>query len=259
MANSTDHDPREVLTRPARSPDLVLRYGDHREQLIDVHLPRADRDTAGPAVVLIHGGFWRQAFDRRHTRPLAEALAEEGFVVLTPEYRRVGGDGGWPQTFRDVADALRSIPSVAVDLPVPVSGEVRLLGHSAGGHLAIWAALQAGAPDVRSVVALAPVADLREAHRRGLGEGAVEALMGGGPEELVEEYAMADAARLLPGTVPVTVVHGVLDDHVPVSMSRRLAEVESVEYVELADVEHFGLIDPRSPAWPTVIASVRGV
>jgi acetyl esterase/lipase len=248
-------DPREVLTRVARGPDATLRYGPLDEHLLDVHLPEQPRADA-PVVVLLHGGFWREAFDRTHTRPLAEALAGEGFVVVTPEYRRVGGDGGWPATFDDVRAALAHLGEVASVAPGWTAEEPAvLLGHSAGGHLALWASLQPGAPAVRRVVALAPVADLYEAHRRGLGDGAVDALMGGGPDVRAEAYHQADAARLLPTSVPVSVVHGSLDDRVPVDLSRTLPVAE---YVELPDVEHFALIDPLSPAWPTVLAAVRG-
>lgn len=245
---------RDVLTRPARGPDATLRYGALAEQLLDVHLPDGRGDA--PVVVLLHGGYWRQEFDRTHTRPLAEALAAEGFVVVTPEYRRVGGGGGWPTTFDDVRAALAHLGEVAAALPGRVSGDdVCLVGHSAGGHLALWAALQPGAPAVRRIVALAPVADLYEAYRRRLGEGAVGELMGGGPDTRDEAYRRADAAGLLPTAVPVTVVHGARDDLVPVDLSRKLPVDE---YVELPDVEHFGLIDPLSSAWPTVLAAVRG-
>lgn len=245
-------DPRGVLTRPAREPDATIRYGAEPEQLLDVHLP--ELPGPAPVLVLLHGGFWRR--DRTHTRPLAEAFAGEGFVVVTPEYRLIGGGGGWPTTFDDVRAAL------AYDGEVPgaphgrrLGDDVCLVGHSVGGHLALWAALQPGAPAVRRIVALAPVADLYEAHRRGLGEEAVAEVMGGGPETRDEEYQRADAARLLPTAVPVTVVHGALDDRVPVDLSRTLPVDE---YVELPDVEHFGLIDPLSTAWPTVVAAVRG-
>jgi hypothetical protein len=104
-------DPREVMTRPAACPDAVLRYGDHPEHLLDVHLPPA-RSAAAPVVVFVHGGFWRQRFDRTHTRPLAQALAADGWAVVTPEYRRTGGDGGWPTTVEDVGAALAQVPRI---------------------------------------------------------------------------------------------------------------------------------------------------
>lgn len=246
-----------MLSRPARRPDAVLRYGGHPEQLVDVHLPPQPL-TGGPAasvVFLVHGGFWRQTFDRTHARPLAEALAAAGYVVASPEYRRTGGDGGYPQTLDDVAAALESLPVLESVAPGRADlDDVTLAGHSAGGHLVLWAALRPGAPRVRKVVALAPVADLVEGHHRRLGDGAVEALMGGSPEDLPEAYAAASPAGWLPGAVPVTVVHGGRDDRVPAEMSRALA---GVELVELAGTEHFGLIDPLSPAYSAVLAALR--
>ena len=88
-------DAGDVLTRRAARPDAVLRYGDHPDQVLDLHLPPTT-DAPAPVVLLLHGGFWRQTYDRTHTRPIAQALAAEGWAVVTPEYRRTGGDGGWP-------------------------------------------------------------------------------------------------------------------------------------------------------------------
>lgn len=253
-------DPREVLSRPAARPDAVLRYGDHADHLLDVHLPPAVA-TRAPVLFLVHGGFWRQEFDRSHVRPLAQALAADGWAVVSPEYRRSGGDGGWPATFDDVATAAESVPLLEEVVPGRLrTDDLTLLGHSAGGHLALWLALcsnRPAAPRVRRVVALAPVADLRDAYARGLGDGAVAALMGGSPDDLPHQYAAADPTGALPGDtdVDVVVVHGDRDEHVPVEMSRRLP---GVGYVELAGVEHFGLIDPLSAAWPHVRAAVAG-
>lgn len=249
-------DAGDVLTRRAARPDAVLRYGGHADHLLDLYLPPTTHAPA-PVVFLLHGGFWRQEYDRTHTRPVAHALAADGWAVVTPEYRRTGGDGGWPQTFDDVAAAfahLGAVHDVAPDRLLP--DEVTLLGHSAGGHLAMWLALGADrpvAPRIRRVVALAPVADLREAHRRRLGDGAVGALMGGAPDALPKEYAEADAASRLPADLDITVVHGDRDRQVPVDLSRRLP---GVSYVELPGVDHHALIDPLSSAWPAVVAAL---
>ena len=251
-------DPREVLTRPAAPPAAVVRYGEHPEQVLDVYLPRTPDRGPASVVVVLHGGFWRQQYDRTHVRPMAEALAGEGFVVVVPEYRRSGGDGGWPHTFDDVASALAAVPTLADAAPgqAMLDEPPTLVGHSAGGHLAMWAVLGRGVP-ARRVVALAPVADLTEAYARGLGEGAVAALMGCSPQEAPEVYAAADPARRLPPpehTPPITILHGVEDDRVPVDLCRPLP---GVRLVELPGVEHFGLIDPLSRAWPHVLHAIR--
>ena len=105
--------PADVLSRPARSPDLTLTYG--RPDLVaDLFLPPADRArAAAPLIVFLHGGFWRAAYDRKHAGPLAEALAAAGFAVCLPEYRRVGQDGGgWPGTFDDVRAAVARLPGL---------------------------------------------------------------------------------------------------------------------------------------------------
>src|SRR5215472_4779160 len=108
-----------ILTRPARPPDQVLKYGPRHDQLADLRLPdrseKAEKfssDRPGrPLVIFLHGGFWRAAYDRAHTGPLAEALAAEGFAVCAPEFRRTGGPGGgWPGTFDDVAAAVDALP-----------------------------------------------------------------------------------------------------------------------------------------------------
>jgi len=210
--------------------------------------------------VLLHGGFWTQAYDRRHTRPMAHALRNAGYVVAIPEYRRTGGDGGWPATFDDVAAVRERLPDLVRDV---LAGRVtaerpRLIGHSAGGQLAMWWALTATPPaEVAHVVALAPVADLARAWRDGLGDGAVAALMGGSPEQHPDRYAATDPAAMLRqghGHVPITIVHGSGDEQVPVTHTR---DLPGVSHVELADVEHFALIDPLSNAWHRVLAAVR--
>ena len=259
----TVHDPREVLTRPAPPPDLTIRYGPAPEQVVDVRLPAGGSDpptgrvdpvarpaVARPAVVFLHGGFWMAEYDRAHVGPLAADLASRGYPVVCPEYRRIGQPGGgWPGTFDDVAAALATVTE-RLGLTAPV-----LAGHSAGGQLALWAA---GRVPCRGVLALAPVADLGRGYRLGLGDGAVGELLGGGPDEVPDRYAAVDPARLPPLPVPVVVVHGELDRQVPVGIGRdyvagaRRAGT-GARLVELAGVEHFGLIDPLSSAWPAVL------
>ncbi|GII24896.1 alpha/beta hydrolase family protein [Planosporangium mesophilum] len=258
-------DPREVLTRWAPEPDFTVRYGTQPDHVADVRLPAGQ--SGGPLIIFIHGGFWKAEFDRRHTAPLAVDLAGRGYPVASVEFRRVGQDGGgWPGTFTDVAEAVARVPGLIAEaltgrgVAVPDLTRPVLAGHSAGGHLALWAAKRAGTP-VRGVLALAPVADLGLAHRLGLGGGAVAALLGGGPEEVPERYAEADPVRLLPSGVPAVVVHGTEDDRVPIEVGQEYvaaarAAGDDVSLVELPGTEHFAVIDPRSAVWPQILAAL---
>jgi acetyl esterase/lipase len=270
-----------VLTRPAREPDLVLRYGAGADQVADVYLPpRGVRPGAasggnGPFLLFFHGGFWRAQYDRAHTGPLAQAVAAAGFVVCTAEYRRPGAvapGGGWPGTFDDVAAAVDRLPALVAEAAGGLVDPARvvLAGHSAGGHLALWAAsrhrLPVGSPwrtqaaPARAAIGLAAVSELAECYRLGLGRQAAGAFMGGGPERLADRYAAADPVGLLPTGVRVRLVHGTADDIVPVAMSenyvrRARAAGDDAVCVTLPGAGHFDVIDPLSVAWQAVIGA----
>ncbi|RIV36360.1 alpha/beta hydrolase family protein [Micromonospora radicis] len=259
------HDPRAVLTRPAPPPDLTVGYGEHPDQLADLRRPVGTAPSR-PLVIVVHGGFWRAEYDRRHTDPLADALAALGYPVAQLEYRRTGQPGGgWPGTLTDVRDGVAALPRLAAAaLPGRVAPTPPILvGHSAGGHLALHAA--AHAPDrVAGVLALAPVADLAEAYRLDLDSGAVAALLGGGPAEVPERYRAADPRAVVPLPTRTVVIHGTLDQQVPVALSRQYVAAAQaaggdMRLVELPDCEHFGLIDPESRAWPKVTATLRSL
>jgi len=246
------------MTRASEPPDAVVRYAGHDDGLIDVHLPPGRPETERPLVFYVHGGFWRQAWDRRHARPLANALSALGYAVAVPEYRRVGGTGGWPATAEDVEGALRAAPALLAGIGVTTS-TTTVVGHSAGGHLALWLAAE-GFPMTRAI-GLAPVGDLRAAARDRLGDDAVVELLGGGPEAVPDRYDAADPGHLLADrpACEVVVVHGCEDQVVPVGHSRGLvARHPFVGLRALPGVEHFGLIDPESEAWPVVLSAVRG-
>lgn len=224
------------------------RYGPHRCQRADLHLPAG----AGPfpVVVTIHGGYWRARYSRRITRAIAADLARRGVAAWNIEYRRIGRaqGGGWPTTFDDVAAAIDHLVELG-DRRLELPSGVSLLGHSAGGQLALWAASRpnAGRP-VKRVVAQAPVCDLSRA-----GEPA-HALLGGTPDEVPERYEAVDPMRRLPLGVPVLLVHGADDDTVSVRRSRAYAERaraagDSVELVEPPSSHHRVHVDPRSAAW----------
>lgn len=247
-----------------------LRYGTDPNQFGDLYQPGG----SGPHALLIffHGGYWRARYDLEHANPLCRALAAAGIAVWTVEYRRVGNPGGgWPGTFADVLAALGHVRRLALDHPLDLS-RVTLMGHSAGGHLALWAAaarrIPAGHPlhdadplPLRRVVALAAVSDLRLAWDWQLSSGAVGELLGGGPEQADEAYALASPIELLPCGTPQTLIHGTEDEAVPHALSQSyhaaaLAAGDDCTLVTLPVTGHFGLIDPCSAAWPQVLAAV---
>ena len=233
----------------------MLRYADHDAGLVDVHL-EGEGSTPRPLIVNVHGGFWREEYDRMHARPLANALAGEGFVVAMPEYRR--GRGAWSATAEDLESVVEKLPSLLHDIGVDTT-TTTLVGHSAGGHLVLWLANQPHPVD--RVVALAPVGDLRLAAARDLGAGATTDFFGGSPDELPEVYDAADPATRMQvrPNADVVVVHGDRDKQVPVEVSRGLARrFDWLDYRELAGADHYDVIDPLSPAWPAVLAAVRG-
>lgn len=245
---------REQRTPDPGLPDAVMRYAAHEDGLVDVHLPSGPGPH--PLVVYVHGGFWKQDWDRRHARPLCRALAAEGYVVVTPEYRRVGGGGGWPTTLEDVDAAVAAVPELLAGLGVTTT-RTSYVGHSAGGHLVLWLA-DRGHP-VDRVVALAPVGDLRAAARDGLGDDATQALLGGGPDEVPERYDAADPAVRLSRDTPceLVILHGRDDEVVPVAHSRGLAARHpEVDLRELAGVDHLAVIDPHSAAWPALLGTL---
>jgi acetyl esterase/lipase len=253
-----------ILDRPAPPPDLTVPYGPQPEQVIDLRLPPEHRTPKAPLIVLVHGGFWRAAFDRSHLGPMAHALAAAGYAVAVPEYRRAGmADEGWTAVFTDIATALDQVAQIA-ERHGAVASTITWAGHSAGGHLVLWAAARPGLPPgspwrgpcaATHVVSLAGCSSLRLCAEWNLGAGAVRNLMGGMPAEVPERYAVADPAALPPPLVPVTLIHGTEDDQVPLRMSQAF---RAGRLIEIPRAGHFDLIDPLSPAWPPVLFALAG-
>jgi acetyl esterase/lipase len=260
---------RDVLSRAATAPQHRLRYGDLPDQVADVRLPAGD--GVAPLVVVVHGGFWMAEFDRAHAGPQSVGLADAGYVVATVDYRRVGQrGGGWPGTFDDLAALTDVVPSlVAGALPDRVdTTRTVLVGHSAGAHLAAWAAARHRLPkespwhraqplDVR-VVSLAGVLDLEQSERLGLGGHAARHLLDGSPRRQRDRYALANPAALVPTGGHLIAVHGTRDEIVPVEMSRRYvdrarAAGDQAELVEIAGCGQLELIDPLYASWSSFL------
>ncbi len=226
-------------------------YGPDPDQVADLLLPEAGGDGPSPVAVLLHGGFWRASFTKAVMNAMAVDLADRGWGSWNVEYRRTGTGGGVPETLDDVRQAITALENV--DAPLD-HRQTMVIGHSAGGHLALCCA---GPPPVSRVVVIAGVCDLLAAAHDRLGDDAVVDFIGGGPVEKIEAYAAADPITLLPTGGDVLLVHGDADDRVPISQSRAYQAAASsagdaCELLELPGVDHFAVIDPRTAAWQTI-------
>lgn len=228
-----------------------------------------------PVVVTIHGGFWKSKYGLEQMDSLDEDLVRRGYAVWNIEYRRVGEDrGGWTGTFHDVIDAVNHLSELEKHFPLDLS-RVVILGHSAGGHLALWLASrfkvqtdEMGSPlmiHVRGVISLAGVSDLQKMWETHLEKGMsspVESFIGGTPQEVPDRYHLASPSEWLPLDIEQILVHGDLDCDVPVELSvayhRRAMELgDKVKLIVLPGIEHFKLIDPSSSAWKSVTDSLE--
>lgn len=240
----------------------VHRYGPDEVQVGDLRLPSGPVPTAGwPVVTLIHGGFWRDRYRRELMVPLADDLAAHGYASWNIEYRRVGPTGGGvPATLEDVAAAVDHLAILADRDPLDLE-RTCVVGHSAGGQLALWVAgrgmLPEGSPGAAprvvpcATVGQAAVASLRNGWQ--LGAGAAVDLIGGSPEDEPERYALADPVSWVGHGVPVLLVHGDADDTVPTDQSERYeaaacAAGDNVRLVCLPG-DHDSVIDPTSQLW----------
>lgn len=249
-------------------------YGEDPSQWGELFLPDAPTGAAanqdGVAVV-IHGGYWRPQYGAELGEPLAKDLAGHGMAAWNLEYRRAGNGGGWPHTFEDILAGIDKLGEIAGTHGLSLS-KVVALGHSAGGHLAVWAAgrdrlaglvpdadrqvrrrSDDGAVHLTGVVSQAGLLNLAEAERLNLSNGAVSNLLGGSSGKYPNRHKYADPTRAVPLTVPVFAVHGVEDSDVPMSQSESYAAAAKLTDapIQLLKVpgNHFALIDPKTPSY----------
>ncbi|MGG5172460.1 prolyl oligopeptidase family serine peptidase [Pseudarthrobacter sp. J1738] len=232
-------------------------YGAHESQWGELFLPSGasgPQDISG-VVVVIHGGYWRAKYGAELGEPLAAHFAHLGIPAWNLEYRRVGNGGGWPATFEDISSGIQFLETLQGEHSLNLS-KVVALGHSAGGHLAVWAA--GTGVTLTGVVSQAGVLNLAQAEELGLSKHAVVDLLGGSSAEIPEIYRATDPMSAVPLGVPVYAVHGKADLDVPFSQSESYIAAAAKagadsEYAQLITVPggHFELINPEAESFAT--------
>ena len=241
---------QDILTLPPPKANARIPYGADPLQFGDLRLP--SHPGPHPTVIFIHGGYWRNAYNLDHAGHMCAALARAGAATWSIEYRRIGDPGGgWPGTLDDVLHGAEHLAKIGQRYNLDLRRLVAS-GHSAGGQLVLWLAAQR-AVDLRGVIPLAAVSDLRRAWALQLSNGVVKQFLGGSPEQIPQRYAATSPMELLPISVPQRMVHGTADNIVPFDMSERFAKASlNSKLIPLKGAGHFELIDPRSREWETV-------
>ncbi len=255
--------PGDVLSRPAPPYDLRVSYGSDLNQFIDLRFP-SQRSKPSPVAMNIHGGYWRAKYNLEHAGHLCAALTLQGLATANIEYRRVGNDGGaWPGTFSDIRSAYQFLVQNAQKCHLD-SKNLVVMGHSAGGQLALC--LAAHERSVTHVVSLAGVVDLRQAYELHLSNDAVVEFLRGTPSSVPDHYREADPMQLsipqarqwlIQGSADVDVPPNFSRDYVAAKQKRRGDQKEDVHLAEIPGADHFDLIDPKSEAWKLVQKTVR--
>jgi acetyl esterase/lipase len=261
--------PDELTRLEQTRPEMRFAYGESPFRFGELRLPEGTGPF--PVAVLIHGGCWLAAYDAKHIGALAGALEREGIASWTLEYNRVGDPGGgWPGTFRDVADGTDYLRVLARNYPLDLE-RVISIGHSAGGHLALWLAARARVPEgsplydedplpLRGVLGLAAAADLPYLHEQEVCGHVIDRLMGGSPDAFADRYQAGAPTLLVPLDVPQILINGGRDPFWSSIALRYLdaarAAGADVVLTEAPESGHFEMLDPQSTTWPLVREAV---
>ncbi len=266
--------PQELAALPSRAPDRRISYGPDSSQYGELRIP--DGIGPHPLVVVIHGGCFKAAYATAQTLgAMADALKTDGIATWNIEYRRLGQPGsGWPGTYIDVGRAVDYVRALAAEYHLDL-GRVAVVGHSAGGHLAMWTAARHRLPEaselyvtdplpLRGVMDLAGPVDMTanipgyEALCR---DTVITSMLGGAPDAVPERYAEASAIRLLPLGIPQVLVLGSHEDYVPLPLVDAYVEAatragDHVRRILIPGAGHFEIASPLSFTWPQVKAAI---
>ncbi len=281
-AQLAERTPAENDALPSAKPDRVIVYGDrHPSQKVHIRVPDAALHGTGPfpTVILIHGGCWVQRYaSLKNTEALADALRGEGYVTINMEYRRVDEQGGgWPGTFYDVVSVIDNSRSWARSMPIDVNN-IATVGHSAGGHLALWGMARASIPEdtplyfkrrmpIAGAISLGGPGDLlnsRETLASVCGVDAITPLLGGA-ELRAWNAATGSPAELLPFAGPQYLFAGDRDAIVPagenLAYQRRVqAAGGALNIVTFEGVGHHDYLNPGDArTYPALLSALEQI
>jgi len=263
----------EVLSLPA-SEGIQIPYGADSLQFGELRVPAGEGPF--PLVAIIHGGCWLAAYDLGLMDAMATDLTARGYATWNLEYRRVGdAGGGWPGTFLDIAHGVDHLQTLTEDYPLDLE-QLVVVGHSAGGHLALWAGSRGGLPrksplytgrplQPQGVISLAGIVDLEDYFDPNSGCGSsIDDLMGGTPSEVPERYRQTSPVFLPLMNVPRILLTGTRDPIVPTThVNRYLTDRPDPDGLlqarEIRRAGHFEVISPGSRAWPEVVQALEDV
>jgi acetyl esterase/lipase len=264
---------KDLLDVPPTPTDYRIVYDADPHQFGQLRLPKGE--GLFPVVIVIHGGCWLSQYDLHHISPLASEITKMGYATWSLEYRRIGNEGGgWPGTFLDVANGTDHLRELAQEFPLNLN-RVIVIGHSAGGHLALWLAARNRLPSkgllykenplpIGGVIALAAVGDLGRPDLQEICGGVIPKLMGGTPDDFPNRYAQGSPLELLPFGVPQILIQGAQDPIVPMESVREYYEAvkksgDKVELVLLQEAGHFEVVMPTTFAWPEVRKAIEAL
>jgi acetyl esterase/lipase len=265
----------ELLARPHGKASERVAYGPGPQQFADLWLPQGEGPF--PVVALIHGGCWMADLPGVELMDqMATDLRGRGYAVWNVEYRRLGHDGGgYPGTYTDVGQAMDKLGQVAASRGLDLN-RVVVSGHSAGGHLAAWVVsrgrIAKSSPlwvehplTVRGAVVLAGITDLAAYRASGPNCGradTIDRISGAKDRPGQDVFADTSPAAMAPTGVEQVVISGALDPIVPPRFGEPYAEHlravgDKAETVTIKDAGHFEVIDPKSAAWPPILAAIE--
>lgn len=269
--------PADLATFTSNPPDERIVYGPDSSQYGELRIPTG----AGPhpVAVLVHGGCFKAAYaTAQYMAPIGDALKAKGIATWNIEYRRLGQPGGgWPETYLDVGRAVDHLRAIAEQYQLDLR-RVALVGHSAGGHLALWTAARAKVPatsavhmsdplPVRGVVDLAGPVDMTvhiSEYEQLCRDSVITSLLGGTPTSVPERYAQVSPKALLPLGVPHAVVIGTFEEFVPRAIvesyiTAAIQAGDSARMLFLPKAGHFEVASAATFTWPKIEGAIRSL